>query len=40
MNDAHEDIVAALQRQDAAAVRRGIEKDLFCAGQYLRSACD
>ena len=40
MNDAHEDIVAALQRQDAAAVRRGVEKDLFCAGQYLRSACD
>ena len=40
MNDAHEDIVAALQRQDAAAARRGVEKDLFCAGQYLRSACD
>ncbi len=39
MNDAHEDIVAALQRNDAAAVRRGIEKDLFCAGQYLRSLC-
>ncbi len=40
MNDAHEDIVAALQRQDFTAVRRGIEKDLFCAGQYLRSVCD
>lgn len=39
MNDAHEDIVAALQRQDTAAVRRGIEKDLFCAGQFLRSVC-
>lgn len=39
MNDAHEDIVAALQRKDAAAVRRGIEKDLFCAGQYLRTLC-
>jgi DNA-binding GntR family transcriptional regulator len=39
MNDAHDDIVAALQRRDAAAVRRGIEKDLFCAGQYLRTLC-
>jgi DNA-binding GntR family transcriptional regulator len=39
MNDAHEDIIAALQRNDAAAVRRGIEKDLFCAGQYLRTLC-
>lgn len=39
MNDAHEDIVAALERQDPAAVRRGIEKDLFCAGQYLRTLC-
>lgn len=39
MNDAHEDIIAALQRKDAAAVRRGIEKDLFCAGQFLRTLC-
>jgi DNA-binding GntR family transcriptional regulator len=39
MNDAHEDIIAALQRNDAVAVRRGIEKDLFCAGQYLRTLC-
>jgi DNA-binding GntR family transcriptional regulator len=39
MNDAHGDILAALSRRDAAAVRRGIEKDLFCAGQYLRTLC-
>lgn len=39
MNDAHEDIVAALDRRDSAAVRRGIEKDLFCAGQYLKTLC-
>lgn len=39
MNEAHEDIVAALLRQDALAVRRGIEKDLFCAGQFLRTRC-
>lgn len=39
MNDAHDDIVAALIRHDPAAVRRGIERDLFNAGQYLRSLC-
>ena len=39
LNDAHEDAVAALARRDGAAVRRAIERDLFVAGQTLRSRC-
>jgi len=39
MNDAHEEVLRALRRDDSAGVRRAIEKDLFCAGQYLRSLC-
>lgn len=39
MNDAHAEVLQALQRRDAAGVRRGIERDLFCAGQYLRTLC-
>lgn len=39
LNDAHTDILAALARGDSAAVRRGIERDLFVAGQFLRQAC-
>lgn len=39
MNDAHGDILAALERRDAPAVRRGIERDLFVAGQYLKTLC-
>ncbi|WP_269532447.1 GntR family transcriptional regulator [Chitinimonas sp. BJYL2] len=39
MNDAHDELLAALARKDAPAVRRAIEKDLFCAGQYLRTLC-
>lgn len=39
MNDAHGDVAAALARNDPVAVRRGIEKDLFCAGQFLRGLC-
>jgi DNA-binding GntR family transcriptional regulator len=39
MNEAHAEILAALERQDAQAVRRGIERDLFVAGQYLKTLC-
>ena len=39
LNDAHSEVVAALRRQDSAGVRRAIEKDLFVAGQFLRTFC-
>ena len=39
LNDAHREVMQALQRQDSAGVRRAIEKDLFVAGQFLRSFC-
>ena len=39
LNDAHADVLQAIQRRDSAAVRRGIERDLFVAGQFLRLAC-
>lgn len=39
LNDGHTDVLAALARRDSAAVRRGIERDLFVAGQFLRQAC-
>jgi DNA-binding GntR family transcriptional regulator len=39
LNDAHEDVMTALQQRDGAAVRRGIEQDMFYAGQYLKSVC-
>ena len=39
LNDAHEDVLQALARRDSAATRRGIERDLFVAGQFLRLAC-
>jgi DNA-binding GntR family transcriptional regulator len=39
LNDAHEDLMNALSRNDAAGVRRAIEKDLFVAGQFLRKHC-
>ncbi|MEQ1685001.1 MAG: GntR family transcriptional regulator [Burkholderiaceae bacterium] len=39
LNDAHTDVLAALSQRNGAAVRRGIERDLFVAGQYLRQAC-
>lgn len=38
LNDAHEDLMRALDRRDAAAVRRAVERDIFVAGQFLRSA--
>jgi DNA-binding GntR family transcriptional regulator len=40
LNDAHGEVMAALQRRDSAGVRRAIEKDLFVAGQFLRTFCD
>lgn len=39
LNDAHEDVMAALQQRDGAAVRRAIEQDMFYAGQYLKQLC-
>ena len=39
LNDAHSDMLQALDRGDAAGVRRAIERDLFVAGQFLRSRC-
>ncbi len=40
LNDAHEDVMAALQQRDGAAVRRAIEQDMFYAGQYLKTVCN
>jgi DNA-binding GntR family transcriptional regulator len=40
MNDCHEDMMRALQRKDPSAVRRAIERDLFNAGQYLKTLCN
>lgn len=39
LNQGHDDVLSALARRDSAAVRRGIERDLFVAGQFLRPAC-
>jgi DNA-binding GntR family transcriptional regulator len=39
LNDAHEDLMRALDAGDAAAARRAIERDLFIAGQFLRLRC-
>lgn len=39
MNDAHRDLLDAVERGDPAAVRRALERDLFTAGQYLRTCC-
>jgi DNA-binding GntR family transcriptional regulator len=39
LNDAHDDVLAAIVKRDSAAVRRGIERDLFVAGQFLRQSC-
>lgn len=39
MNDSHEDLLGALHREDAGAARRAIERDIFNAGQYLRTQC-
>ncbi|WP_342619358.1 GntR family transcriptional regulator [Rhodoferax sp. GW822-FHT02A01] len=36
LNDAHEDVMQALEKRDSAAVRRAIERDIFVAGQFLR----
>ena len=39
LNDAHEDLMDALDVGDAAAARRALERDLFVAGQFLRRVC-
>lgn len=39
LNDAHADVLKAVVGRDSAAVRRGVERDLFVAGQFLRQAC-
>jgi DNA-binding GntR family transcriptional regulator len=39
LNDAHEDLMRALDARDSAAARRAIERDLFVAGQFLRRRC-
>ena len=38
LNDAHQELLRALQRRDSAGVRRAVEKDIFVAGQFLRRA--
>lgn len=37
LNDGHDAALKALARNDAAAVRRAIEQDIFVAGQLVRS---
>ena len=39
LNDAHADVMVALERKDASSARRAIERDLFVAGQFLRRHC-
>jgi DNA-binding GntR family transcriptional regulator len=39
LNDAHEDLMLALDAGDSAGARRALERDLFVAGQFLRRAC-
>lgn len=39
LNQAHHDMLAALQAGDATAVRHALERDLFVAGQFLRQHC-
>lgn len=39
LNDAHQDVMLALQQRDGAAARRAIEQDMFYAGQYLKTVC-
>lgn len=36
LNQAHEDLMKALERSDSAAARRAVERDIFVAGQFLR----
>ena len=39
LNDAHHDLMRALDAGDSAGARRAIERDLFVAGQFLRRRC-
>ena len=36
LNQAHEDLMQAVERGDSAAARRAVERDIFVAGQFLR----
>lgn len=36
LNDAHIDVMRAIDKRDSAAARRAIERDIFVAGQFLR----
>ena len=36
LNDAHEDVMQALEKRDSPGVRRAVERDIFVAGQFLR----
>jgi DNA-binding GntR family transcriptional regulator len=40
LNDAHADLMRALDAGDSAAARRAIERDLYVAGQFLRLRCE
>lgn len=39
LNDAHRELMQAIERRDSAAARRAVEKDIFVAGQFLRKQC-
>jgi len=39
LNDAHDDVMHALQQRDGTGVRKAIEQDMFYAGQYLKDIC-
>lgn len=36
LNDAHTDVMRAIDQRDSAAVRRAIARDIFVAGQFVR----
>jgi len=40
LNDAHDDVILALNEHDGTAARRAIEQDMFYAGQYLKTICN
>lgn len=39
LNEAHTDLLNALDQNNASATRRAVEKDLFVAAQFLRDYC-
>jgi DNA-binding GntR family transcriptional regulator len=36
LNQAHEEVMRAVDSGDSAAARRAVERDIFVAGQFLR----